>query len=319
MKLSVALCTYNGSKYIEKQLLSIINQELSVDEIVVCDDGSTDDTMQKVHAIAEAHKEIHWVIEQNRPNLGFCNNFGKAFSLCKGDIIFLSDQDDIWYPNKSKIITSYFHCHKDKTVIFSNAHLMDSNDNTAFNGQTLFQTVGFSEDVQKQFDKGWALEYFAYENHATGCTMAFRKSFMADGWNVSSTRKDRFGNSFHDIQLVFKALETDSLGYIPEILTRYRIHGNQACGLGTWISNPLHFGKVYKAIPAPLTTTDVPENLLKRMQFLAIRHSYTKSILGYKILTHFNEYRHYYGSNALAAIYSDFRQHVINTIRTHLK
>lgn len=319
MKLSVALCTYNGGKYIDKQLLSIVNQEHPVDEIVVCDDGSTDDTVQKVNAIAVSHQGIHWIIEQNSPNLGFCNNFGKAFSLCTGDIIFLSDQDDIWYPNKSKVISAYFQSHKDKTVIFSNAHLMDSEDNTAFNGQTLFQTVGFTKDVQKQFDNGWALEYFACENHATGCTMAFRKSLMADGWNVNAIRKDRFGNSFHDIQLVFKALETDSLGYIPEILTRYRIHGNQACGLGTWIANPLHFGKVYKAIPAPLTTTDVPKSLLRRMQFLAIRYSYTKSILGYKILAHFNEYRNYYGSNAIAAIYSDFRQHFINTVRTHLK
>lgn len=151
---------------------------------------------------------------------------------------------------------------------------MDDDDNIAFNGQTLFQTVGFIKNIQKQFDNGWALEYFACENHATRCTMAFGKSLMADGWNVSSARKDKFGNSFHDIQLVFKALETDSLDYIPDFLTHYRIHGGQTCGLGTWIINPLHFGKVYKAIPAHLTT-DVPDNILKRMQFLMTSYYYS--------------------------------------------
>lgn len=314
MKLSVAICTYNGSKYIEKQLKSIIQQELKVDEIVICDDGSKDDTLLKIQSLADTHQEIHWIIEQNNPNLGFCNNFGKAFSLCTGDIIFLSDQDDIWYPNKSKVIASYFLTHKDKNVIFSNAHLMDENDNIAFNGQTLFQTVGFTKDVQKQFDNGWALEYFAYENHATGCTMAFRKSIMDDGWNVNYERKDRFGNSFHDIQLVFKALENDSLGYITDILTRYRIHNNQTCGLGTWIANPLHFGKVYKAINAPLTTTDVHVSILQRLHFLSARYSYLHSFFGYRIITHLKEYFLIYGKNAFGAIYSDLRQHLINFV-----
>jgi glycosyltransferase involved in cell wall biosynthesis len=95
MKLSVAMCTYNGAQYIEKQLLSILNQELPINEIVICDDGSNDDTLEKVENIAANYQDVAWKILQNAPQLGVTKNFEKAITLCTGDIIFLSDQDDI--------------------------------------------------------------------------------------------------------------------------------------------------------------------------------------------------------------------------------
>lgn len=91
MSLSVAMCTYNGAKYVEKQLLSILQQDLKVNEIVVCDDGSIDETLMVVHRIANSHPEVVWKIHKNPSNLGVIGNFEKAIRLCSGDIIFLSD------------------------------------------------------------------------------------------------------------------------------------------------------------------------------------------------------------------------------------
>lgn len=122
--ISVAMCTYNGEKYIEEQLLSIINQSYQPDEIIICDDCSTDNTVQKAESILS-----HWngsnKILKNEHNLGFKKNFQKAISLCHGDIIFLSDQDDVWNLEKIEIMMQEFQ--KDSTIslVFHDAELVD--------------------------------------------------------------------------------------------------------------------------------------------------------------------------------------------------
>ena len=132
MKCSVALCTYNGAKYIEEQIRSILDQTLPVDEIVVCDDGSTDETPQIVEEIAkDVSVDIH--VYRNDNNLGVCANFQKAVDLCQGDIVFLSDQDDIWYPHKVKTIVDWFDNNPNKSVVFSNADLIDYYDTFNYN------------------------------------------------------------------------------------------------------------------------------------------------------------------------------------------
>ena len=93
--ISVAMTTYNGEKYIRKQIESILNQSMKVDEIIVCDDGSTDKTV-------EILKEYPVTVYQNENNLGYRLNFKKAMSLCTHEYTFLCDQDDIWEKKKIK-------------------------------------------------------------------------------------------------------------------------------------------------------------------------------------------------------------------------
>ena len=112
MNISIAICTYNGVRFVEEQILSILKQDLPVSEIVVCDDGSKDDTMTIVKNISYQYPEIKWNIQQNSSNIGVVKNFEKAIRLCTGDIIFLSDQDDIWYHNKTKVMVDYFVSHE---------------------------------------------------------------------------------------------------------------------------------------------------------------------------------------------------------------
>lgn len=94
--ISVAMTTFNGEKYIEKQIESIIHQSLPVDEIIVCDDGSTDHTVELL-------KKYDVTLIQNFQNLGYKLNFKQAMEKCNGDYIFLCDQDDIWEKDKVRI------------------------------------------------------------------------------------------------------------------------------------------------------------------------------------------------------------------------
>ncbi|MDO9153719.1 MAG: glycosyltransferase [Paludibacter sp.] len=84
--ISVALCTYNGEKFIEEQLNSILNQTLPVEEIVICDDGSTDNTLNIINLFEQNNRNIK--VFRNKNNLGTIKNFEKAISLTSGDIIF---------------------------------------------------------------------------------------------------------------------------------------------------------------------------------------------------------------------------------------
>jgi len=99
MKVSVALATYNGAGYLQDQLDSFVRQDRRPDELIASDDASTDGTMALLEAFARsAPFAVH--VHRNRANVGFIGNFDKALSLCTGDVIFLSDQDDVWFSEK---------------------------------------------------------------------------------------------------------------------------------------------------------------------------------------------------------------------------
>lgn len=99
LRISIAMATCNGARFLPEQLQSFVAQERLPDELVVCDDGSSDHTMDILHAFA-ASAPFAVRVERNEVNLGYVRNFEKALSLCTGDIIFLSDQDDVWLPAK---------------------------------------------------------------------------------------------------------------------------------------------------------------------------------------------------------------------------
>jgi glycosyltransferase involved in cell wall biosynthesis len=98
MKVSIALCTYNGEQYICNQLNSILNQSFPVNEIIVCDDASTDATIQILEDYKARFPGVI-TIYKNSINKGTIRNFENAITLTRGEIIFLSDQDDIWNVN----------------------------------------------------------------------------------------------------------------------------------------------------------------------------------------------------------------------------
>lgn len=101
MKTSVVMATYNGAKYLHEQLESLRRQTKTIDEVIICDDRSSDDTVKLLtEYICENDLSQRWQVIVNEQNMGYANNFHKAMQMAKGEYIFFSDQDDIWHFNK---------------------------------------------------------------------------------------------------------------------------------------------------------------------------------------------------------------------------
>ena len=100
--ISIAMATYNGEKYLAEQLDSILAQTVQDFELIVCDDCSSDSTAEILSRYAEKDSRIKIFV--NEKNLGFVKNFEKAVSLCSGEYIALSDQDDVWFAGHLEIL-----------------------------------------------------------------------------------------------------------------------------------------------------------------------------------------------------------------------
>jgi glycosyltransferase involved in cell wall biosynthesis len=120
--LSIALCTYNGSKFLREQLQSLANQTLQPFEVVITDDCSTDDT---ISIIKEFSNRLNIKVFVNDIAFKVTKNFEKAVSLCTGDIILMCDQDDIWHADKLAKISQYFQDNPYKLAVFSDANLVN--------------------------------------------------------------------------------------------------------------------------------------------------------------------------------------------------
>jgi len=123
--ISIALATYNGERFVREQLESFAAQSMLPDELVVCDDGSTDrtvDILEQFRDRAPFPVRIH----RNKANLGYVGNFEKALSLCRGDLIFLSDQDDVWFPEKLARVAAEFGARPEAMVVLNDQVIADA-------------------------------------------------------------------------------------------------------------------------------------------------------------------------------------------------
>ena len=129
MKISIAMTTYNGAAYVQAQLDSFARQTRLPDELVITDDGSTDATPDIVRAFAQA-APFAVRYEINPKNLGFAQNFSRAMSLCTGDLIFLSDQDDVWFEDKLRTMSDLALAEPGRACFMNDAVLADGSLNT---------------------------------------------------------------------------------------------------------------------------------------------------------------------------------------------
>ena len=220
MKISVALCTYNGEKFIEQQLNSILNQSIKVDEIIVCDDQSSDNTISIVKKLQAEHKCI--IIFENETNLRSTKNFEKAIALTSGDYIFLADQDDLWKPEKVEKTISIFNENPSAEGVFSNAALIDEN-NVVFTDKTIWDSVFFYE---KELSK--PIDFFDIitknGNVVTGATLCIKKEVKSLVLPISE-------ENFHDEWIASLLALRKTLFYSTESLISYRIHSLQQVGM----------------------------------------------------------------------------------------
>lgn len=219
MKVSVAMCTYNGEKYIKEQLESILYQSRKVDEIIICDDGSKDDTLEICKSVLEK-SDIKFVLCVNDKNLGFAKNFYQAIKLCSGDIIFFCDQDDVWKKNKVERTIQIFEENTNVLLIFSNAYITDEHLNIK---NDLFKGLCYKDYYLKsQYD---AFSYILNDNYVTGATSAIKKEIIEyigdlnNGWA-------------HDYWFGIVAILYGGIKSINEPLIYYRQHNNNTIGIG---------------------------------------------------------------------------------------
>lgn len=216
--ISVALCTYNGQDYINEQISSILSQTKKVDEIVICDDCSSDNTVQIIKRIQKKYPNLIRLY-QNKNNKGYRKNFDDCYRMCKGEYVFSCDQDDIWNKNKVEKIMNSFK--KDTVLVFTDAALIDKNGKEI--GQSLWENLGIEykticniEEYKRTIKKRFVV---------TGATMAFRKS-MYNQVNVCEYTCE------HDALIAFVAPIFGNVVALNEKLTKYRRHGKNTTVIG---------------------------------------------------------------------------------------
>ena len=301
--LSVALCTYNGERYIREQLESILNQTMPVDEIVVCDDGSTDNTLQIIESLRDSYQsDIR--IYRNEKNLGPARNFQKTINLCRGDIIFLSDQDDIWQLKKVETIVRYFNKNKQKQVVFTDGQLIDTIGNVI--PGTLWKCFGMTEKSQRMINDGYGIELFANENRATGATMAVRKEFKY----LSNITDFCMGDILHDGALAMLSAAENQLGYISEKLIKYRIHANQECGIGESLLHPVSDNPREISYTSVLwSQNNLPTPLALRILFMVKRQRRQHQPFGpFRMVRSIRSYCKYYRDKWFSFLFYDLKQ-----------
>lgn len=219
MKISVGLCTYRGEKFIREQLESICDQKRKVDEIIICDDCSNDHTLEICEDVLKK-RDIFYRLIRNDQSLGVVKNFLKCYSLCTGDIIFSSDQDDIWHEEKVARMMDVFEAEMNVQLIASDAFLIDQNREVL--GLSLRESLGFQTQGMQTSDM---LLEMLRTFCITGATMAFRKEFMERYFYESKYW-------LHDGWLAMVAALKGQLIYLDVKLTFYRVHEGNAVGVG---------------------------------------------------------------------------------------
>lgn len=305
--ISVALCTYNGALYIFEQIKSILQQTLPVDEIVVCDDGSNDNTLSIIESF-QGNTTTNIRIYRNVSNIGVSANFQKAIDLCHGDIIFLSDQDDVWHSDKVKVIMGFFQENEDKQVVFSDGLLINS-DGTTIGNNTLWGTIGFTPHAQKALTDGFGPELFSYENRATGATMAIRRSFINENPFLDLCND----TILHDGALAMRGIATNKLGYISQPLINYRIHIEQQVGIGEAIFSPLSDdARDTSPLCEQWYSMPLPSPLKEHIIFIRTRHRYKHQPLGiFRIIGSMCYYCKYYRRQWFGFLFYDIKQWLI--------
>jgi glycosyltransferase involved in cell wall biosynthesis len=223
--ISVALCTYNGEKYLPEQLESILHQTVPVQEIVVCDDGSNDRTLAVLSEFA-ARVSFPIRIHQNETNLGSTKNFEKCLSLCEGDIIFLCDQDDVWRADRVEKQAGYLRENPGMDAVFSNAIVID--DNSRPTQSMIWDQIEFTEDPQKLWKAGKAHEILFGGFVVTGATLALRRSCLKRLMPFPT----HVPKLIHDAWIALALSLEKKIDFINEPLISYRMHNSQQVGFG---------------------------------------------------------------------------------------
>jgi glycosyltransferase involved in cell wall biosynthesis len=215
------MCTYNGERYLREQLDSIARQTTLPSELIICDDGSIDSTLEIARDFVRS-SPFEVKIHRNPRNLGITKNFEQAIGLCSGEFIALCDQDDVWYPQKLATLSEILTTNPAAGGVFSNADLIDENSRPL--GKELWRAFDFAPKFQRRFMQGDPVSVLLKRGVVTGA------AFM-----VRADLRDAFlpipASWLHDDWITWMLTLKSSLIPTPERLLGYRVHSSQQAGV----------------------------------------------------------------------------------------
>lgn len=222
LKTSVAMCTYNGARYVIEQLQSIEQQTYLPDEVIICDDCSQDDTVSLIQTYAKSSK-LAIKLFQNQTNLGYKQNFAQSFKLADGDIIFFSDQDDVWHPSKIERCVNAFAHNPRLGMAIVNANVVDQSLQPF--GQMVTDLHGFDQSLPHMFAPVPNYEFVLSRGYPIfyGFLMAVHRSLKEVILPIPEDYPhDRWAGTI--------AAAISDVLFLPEPLAEYRQHNHQTSG-----------------------------------------------------------------------------------------
>jgi len=215
--ISVCIATYNGEKFIKKQILSILKQLSVEDEIIISDDYSNDNTLN----VIKSFKDPRIKIFMNPDNRGYTGNFENAINQSNGDIIFLSDQDDVWVEGKLSKMKERL---KSAHLIVSDAIIVNEK----------LEVVNDSHFKLYNVRKGFLINFL--KTRYIGACMAFKREILEKALPFPNKKK----NCAHDYWLTIIAEFYYTVELCETPLLLYRRHSNNALNGGETSTNSLH-------------------------------------------------------------------------------
>jgi len=208
---SVAMATYNGEKFLKDQMDSLLAQTYRHFEVVISDDGSTDRTQEIIKGYQTRDARVRFSV--NLKPEGYIRNFERALSLCRGEIIFLCDQDDVWHTDKIK---RHMQVYQEQKTLWAYNRVALIDEST--------QRIGLLENTISTYYSKRKLLQYTWGSCILGCATSYRASLLKNIWPADPLAPA------HDswIQLAIYPAQS---AYIPEILQEYRQHRNNTTGL----------------------------------------------------------------------------------------
>jgi glycosyltransferase involved in cell wall biosynthesis len=222
-RISIALCTFNGAEFLAEQLESFRRQTRLPDELIIGDDCSNDETHEIIKDFAEAAPfPVHLKI--NKKNMGSTENFQQTISRAGGELIFLSDQDDVWQTEKISVMEREFEKNPKLGLVFSDAALIDENSKPL--GSNLWDFT-FTKSERSNIKSGKSFETLLRRSVITGATLAFRGDLRGRILPIPHN----IPNLLHDAWIALFCSIISDIKFVEQPLIGYRQHSSQQIGV----------------------------------------------------------------------------------------
>ena len=224
LRLSIVLCTYNGAAYLQPQLDSLLAQTRLPDEIVIGDDGSTDASVDMLQAFAARARDagIEVQLLHHGENIGYVDNFSAGLRAAKGDVLFLCDQDDVWWADKLARMAERFEQDPALLLLHGDARLVDAEGHSL--DCSLFEALQMTAQEREAIHGGRAFDVVLRRSFVTGATAALRRRLVARALPVAP-------GWIHDEWLAAVAAAVGRVDFIDRPLIDYRQHGANQIGM----------------------------------------------------------------------------------------